>query len=73
MGYFLGIDSSTTAAKALLMDADGRIIALGSSEYPCDTPRPGWSEQPAEAFWDVCLHHQSFIVMHCSFRLLFLR
>jgi xylulokinase len=51
MGYFLGIDSSTTAAKALLMDADGRIIALGSSEYPCDAPRPGWSEQPAEAFW----------------------
>ena len=52
MSYFLGIDSSTTATKALLMDAEGRVIALGSAEYPCDAPQPGWSEQPAEAFWD---------------------
>ena len=52
MGFFLGIDSSTTAAKALLMDSEGRVVALGSSEYLCDAPRPGWSEQPAEAFWD---------------------
>jgi len=52
MGFFLGIDSSTTAAKALLMDAEGQVVALGSSEYPCDAPQPGWSEQPAEAFWD---------------------
>ena len=52
MGFFLGIDSSTTAAKALLMDPEGQVVALGSSEYPCDAPHPGWSEQPAEAFWD---------------------
>ena len=52
MGFFLGIDSSTMAAKALLMDAEGQVVALGSSEYPCDAPQPGWSEQPAEAFSD---------------------
>lgn len=49
----LGIDTSTTATKALLMEADGRVVAVASTEYPYDTPWPGWSEQPASLFWDA--------------------
>ena len=53
MSYTIGIDSSTTATKALLMDADARIVAIGRSEYSFDTPRPLWSEQDPHLWWDA--------------------
>ena len=49
--HFLGIDSSTTATKALVMDASGAVVAVGRSEYDFDTPRPLWSEQAPELWW----------------------
>jgi xylulokinase len=51
MDYFLGIDSSTTATKALLMDAAGTVVGVASSEYTFDTPRPLWSEQDPHLWW----------------------
>jgi xylulokinase len=51
VSYYLGIDSSTTATKALLMDADGRVVSIGRSEYGFDTPRPLWAEQSPESWW----------------------
>ncbi len=49
---FLGIDVSTTATKALLIDARGEVIATASSQYGFDTPRPLWSEQDPALWWD---------------------
>jgi xylulokinase len=49
--YFVGIDTSTTATKALLMDADGQVVAVASSEYSYDTPRPLWTEQHPDLWW----------------------
>lgn len=51
MGYFLGIDSSTTATKALLMSEDGQVVAVASSEYTYETPRPMWTEQHPARWW----------------------
>jgi xylulokinase len=51
MTYFLGIDSSTTATKALLLGDDGEVIAVASSAYGFDTPRPLWSEQDPDLWW----------------------
>jgi xylulokinase len=51
VGYFLGIDVSTTATKALLMDADGSVVAVGRATYGVDTPRPLWSEQDPKLWW----------------------
>ena len=51
VSYFLGIDSSTTATKALLMDAHGRVVSIGRSEYGFETPKPLWSEQSPESWW----------------------
>jgi xylulokinase len=48
---FLGIDVSTTGAKALLVDEQGTIVGKGSSEYPLSTPRPLWSEQDPADWW----------------------
>jgi xylulokinase len=51
MAYFLGIDISTTATKALLIDAMGRVVDSVSSEYAFETPKPLWCEQSPELWW----------------------
>lgn len=51
MRYFIGIDSSTTATKALLMDEQGKVVAVAAAEYPFETPRPLWSEQDPALWW----------------------
>lgn len=52
MTYLLGIDTSTTATKALLIDEQGSVVAVAATEYPFDTPKPGWTEQDPKLFWD---------------------
>lgn len=52
MAYFLGIDVSTTATKALLCDERGRVAGVAAHEYPFDTPHPLWSEQAPALWWD---------------------
>jgi xylulokinase len=49
--YFLGIDSSTTATKALLIGADGEVLGVASSEYDYETPHPMWTEQHPDLWW----------------------
>ncbi len=51
MGYYLGIDSSTTATKALLMDGEGRLLGAASSGYDYSTPEPLWTEQEPALWW----------------------
>ncbi|MFN8484986.1 MAG: xylulokinase [Anaerolineae bacterium] len=53
MDYLLGIDTSTTATKALLIDTDGAVVAVASAGYGFETPRPGWTEQSPALFWDA--------------------
>jgi len=42
---FIGLDVSTTASKAILIDMDGRVIATHSRPHDLSTPQPLWSEQ----------------------------
>jgi len=51
MGYLMGIDVSTTGAKALLCDEQGQVVATVTTEYPCYSPKPLWSEQNPEEWW----------------------
>jgi xylulokinase len=53
MNYFIGVDTSTTATKALLMDETGQVIRVASSEYSYQTPFPLWSEQEPELWWSA--------------------
>jgi xylulokinase len=48
---FLGIDISTTSAKALLIDTKGAVIASASSPLSLSTPKPLWSEQDPHEWW----------------------
>ena len=52
MSHVLGIDISTTAAKAVLVDESGAVVGIGSIEYGFDVPRPLWSEQEPALWWD---------------------
>jgi xylulokinase len=49
--YFLGLDVSTTSSKALLIDANGALIAVASSPHTLQTPYPLWSEQDPKEWW----------------------
>ncbi len=53
MAYTIGIDVSTTATKALLMDARAEIVAVAAHGYAFDTPRPLWSEQDPALWWEA--------------------
>ena len=53
MGYFLGIDISTTSSKALVMDAAGKVIAVASSPHTLQNPKPLWSEQDPLEWWEA--------------------
>jgi xylulokinase len=55
MAYVIGIDSSTTATKAVVWDRDGRAAAEGRGEFALALPRPGWHEQDPEDWWRSCV------------------
>ena len=50
---FLGIDLGTGSVKALLLDADGRVISEASSSYPVHAPQPTWAETHTEEWWQA--------------------
>ncbi|MGD0610399.1 MAG: xylulokinase [Anaerolineales bacterium] len=51
MSFFLGIDVSTTATKALVIDEKGTLVAVASSLHTLQTPNPLWSEQDPQEWW----------------------
>ena len=53
MTYFLGLDTSTTSSKALIIDERGNVIAVASSPHTLQTPRPLWSEQDPHEWWEA--------------------
>ncbi len=55
MKYVLGIDFGGGASKATLLSEQGRIVAESSLEYPTLYPKPGWTEQnPDDWFNAAC-------------------
>ena len=51
MSVTLGIDIGTSGTKTIAIDETGAILATAAREYPCDHPRPGWSEQDPDLWW----------------------
>jgi xylulokinase len=52
VSFVLGIDVSTTATKAILVDDAGAVRGVGVAEYGFSAPRPLWSEQDPRTWWD---------------------
>ncbi len=55
MSYLLGIDVGTSGTKALLVDDAGAVVASATHEYVLSTPRPQWSEQSPEDWWNAAI------------------
>lgn len=51
MPYLLGLDISTTGAKALIIDETGKVIASHTTPQPISQPQPLWSEQNPADWW----------------------
>ena len=52
---FLGLDLGTSALKALLVDAEQRVVAGATAPVSVQRPAPGHSEQDPEAWWQALL------------------
>src|ERR1700760_2047588 len=51
-GHVLGIDIGTGGTRALIIRADGRIVASATEEHePFASPKIGWAEQHPEDWW----------------------
>ncbi len=53
MPTVIGIDIGTQSTKAVLVSADGTILARSQHGYAPDTPRPNWAEQHASVWLDA--------------------
>lgn len=62
MKYLIGIDVGTSAAKTVLFDQKGNIIASSSREYPLYQPKNGWAEQNPKDWGDAVFASLSEIV-----------
>jgi xylulokinase len=52
MRALIGLDVGTSGARAIAVDAEtGELIAEVSSEFELLTPKPGWTEQHPEDWW----------------------
>ena len=50
--YVLGIDVGTGGTRALILSADGRVLASATAEHePFASPKTGWAEQSPEDWW----------------------
>jgi xylulokinase len=53
MSIYLGIDIGTSGTKTLAINAKGKILAQATAIYPCYHPKPMWSEQDPEDWWQA--------------------
>ncbi|GAB2734623.1 xylulokinase [Sinomonas soli] len=49
--YVIGVDCSTTAAKAVVWNSRGDSLAQARCAFGLSQPHPGWGEQNAEDWW----------------------
>ncbi len=52
MAHVIGLDSSSSATKAVLIDEAGVVAGIGVAGYDNQVPQPLWSEQDPERWWD---------------------
>lgn len=61
-GLFLAIDQSTSATKAMLFTADGRLLDQESLSHRQIYPRPGWVEHDAAEIYENTLKASSALL-----------
>ncbi len=51
--HVIGIDVGTGGAKVIIIDAAGNVAANVTIPYPLSTPKPLWSEQSPDDWWNA--------------------
>jgi glycerol kinase len=52
-GHILAIDQGTTSSRAIIFDANMKIVATGQQEFAQHYPASGWVEHDPEEIWDT--------------------
>ena len=68
MPHLLGIDIGTSGTKTLVCDEDGKVLATAMAEHPIFSPRPGWSEQNPEDWWQATIKATKAVVKKAGVR-----
>lgn len=68
MRCILALDQSTSATKALLFTADGRVLDRESMDHRQIYPQPGWSEHDGEEIWENTLKTLSAVIRRTAGR-----
>jgi xylulokinase len=55
MSVYLGIDIGTSGTKTLAVNERGKILAHATAEYPLYHPKPLWSEQEPDDWWQATI------------------
>ncbi|MDH3289621.1 MAG: glycerol kinase GlpK [Gemmatimonadota bacterium] len=55
MPSVLALDQGTTGSTALVISAEGRVVARAYREFTQHFPKPGWVEHDASEIWQVTL------------------
>ncbi len=51
MKYLLSLDQGTTSSRALVIDHDGKVLAVAQKEFDQIFPQPGWVEHDPTQIW----------------------
>jgi xylulokinase len=53
VALLVGLDVGTSGTRAVAVDGEGAVVAEATSPYRLDSPRPGWSEQRPQDWWQA--------------------
>lgn len=53
--FYLGLDVGTSGLKTVLIDQHGKVVTSNTQSYPIYTPKPQWSEQEPEDWWQATI------------------
>ena len=68
MNVYLGIDIGTSGTKTVAIDDRGKVLASSTAEYDAFHPRPLWSEQDPEDWWQATVRSVRKVVRQTQAR-----
>jgi xylulokinase len=68
MAVYLGIDIGTSGTKTLAIDERGKILADATELYPSYHPKPLWSEQDPDDWWQATVKTVRATVKKAKFK-----
>lgn len=68
MSILLGIDIGTSGTKTVAIDSNGQLLAQANESYPSAQPKPLWSEQNPEHWWNATVSTVKQVMSRANIR-----